>query len=117
MTVSRQTEEQVRQTLDRLIETIRAGDPQSLEALIAPECSGFFAGRESPYCEGSEFVASPPQPFTLHGCRVHAVGTIAWVTARMTLDANPSRPGRFTAVLRGTGHAWMISQIHGSLSV
>jgi hypothetical protein len=37
------------------------------------------------------------------------------VTARLVGNVAPGAEGRFTAVLRGTGHAWLLAQVHGSL--
>lgn len=115
MTISRQTHEQVLGVLASLLDAIRGQDRDTLEALIAPEFSGFFHDRPGRVTGPEEFSASPPAPFVLDGVEVHAEGTIAWVTARMVPDDAPSVPGRFTALLRGTGHTWLVAQVHGSL--
>ena len=113
MNVSRQTHDQVVAVLDLLIDAARRGDDVALARLAAPEFSGF--GR-------SEFVRGPDGlgaavagPCALEGIEVWCEGTIAWVTARLVSADLPGSPGRFTAVLRGTGHAWLVAQVHASV--
>ncbi len=115
MTISRQTHEQIQAVLARLVDAIRERESDTLRLLIAPEFSGFFHDRPGRLTGPDALVAPPPSPFFLDQVEVRAEGTIAWVTARMIVDDAPEVSGGFTAVLRGTGHAWLVVQIHGSL--
>lgn len=113
MTVSRQTHDQVIAVLDRLVEAARRGDEAALAVLAAPEIGGFWTGRtvRGP----ADLGAALAGPFALDGIEVWGEGTIAWVTARLVRADAPGAPGRFTAVLRGTGHTWLVAQVHASL--
>ena len=63
----------------------------------------------------AEFAEALAGTFALADLEIACEGTIAWVTARLVREGVPARDGRFTAVLRGTGHAWLVAQVHASL--
>ncbi len=113
MNVSRQTHDQVVAVLDRLIDAARRGDEDALARLAAPECTGF--GRDRSVRGPGGLGAAMAGPCALDGVEVWCEGTIAWVTARLVFADLPGSTGRFTAVLRGTGHAWLVAQVHASL--
>ena len=115
MNVSRQTHDQVVAVLDRLIDAARQGDEDALARLAAPECAGFGRNRSVRGADGLGIALAGP--YALDGIEVWCEGTIAWVTARLVLADPPGTTGRFTAVLRGTGHAWLVAQVHASLPV
>ncbi|MCU0633222.1 MAG: nuclear transport factor 2 family protein, partial [Methanolinea sp.] len=55
------------------------------------------------------------QGLELSDLNVDAIGTISWVSAifssHRTRDIPPLE-GRLTAVLKGTGHAWVLVHLH-----
>lgn len=116
MAISRQTEEQVLDLLSRFTRAVRDGEADLVKAMIAPEFSAVLPGLQERYISPIGFVETLPAPFSLEGVEVRAEGTIAWVFARMVSGPSPERTGWFSAVLRGTGHAWLVAQVHGSLS-
>ncbi|MEN6341094.1 MAG: nuclear transport factor 2 family protein [Methanospirillum sp.] len=113
MTVSSQTCRQVAAVLGCLVEAARCGGPAALAGLAAPEIAGFWIDRavHGP----AEFAEALTGTFALADLEIACEGTIAWVTARMVPVEAPATEGRFTAVLRGTGHAWLLAQVHASL--
>ncbi len=113
MNVSRQTHDQVVAVLDRLIDAARQGDEDALARLAAPECTGF--GRDRLVLGPAGLGVALAGWHALEEVEVRCEGTIAWVTARLISADMPGTPGRFTAVLRGTGHAWLVAQVHASL--
>ncbi len=112
MTVSAQTREQVLAVLERLQAAASKGDPAGLTTLADPDFSGFGPGGAARGPGGLATVL--PFPFRLAEVEIFAEGTIAWILARMEADALPGRAMQFTAVLRGTGHAWVVAQVHAS---
>jgi hypothetical protein len=111
MTVSSQTCRQIGAVLDCLVEAARCGGPAALTGLAAPEIVGFWI--DTPIRGPDQFAEAFSGAFALADLEIACEGTIAWVTAR--LDRAPATEGRFTAVLRGTGHAWLVTQVHASL--
>lgn len=115
MTVSSQTCRQIAAALGCLVEAARCGGPAALTGLAAPEIAGFWFDR--PVHGPPEFAEALTGTFALADLEISCEGTIAWVTARLVPDGASGTEGRFTAVLRGTGHDWLLAQVHGSLSV
>lgn len=113
MTVSSQTCRQIGAVLGCLVEAARCGGPAALAGLAAPEIAGFWFDR--PVHGPLEFAEALAGTFDLADLEIACEGTVAWVTARLVLDGSSMAEGRFTAVLRGTGHAWLLAQVHGSL--
>lgn len=113
MTVSTQTCEQVSAVLDRLADASRSGDRAALAGLAAPGIAGFWTGL--PVHGPAGFAEAVRAPFTLEDLEISCEGTVAWVAARLVTDGAIAPGGRFTAVLRGTGHAWLLAQVHASL--
>jgi hypothetical protein len=113
MTVSEQTRDQVLAVLDRLVTSARAGHGAGLEGLASPEFSGFWIDR--PLRGTGDLGTVLAQPFGLADVEIACEGTVAWVQARLVTGRAPAPDGRFTAVLRGTGHAWLVAQVHASL--
>jgi hypothetical protein len=112
MTVSAQTREQVLAVLERLQAAAGKGDPAGLATLADPDFSGFGPGGAARGPDGLSIVL--PVPFRLAEVEIFAEGTIAWTLARMETDSVPGRAMRFTAVLRGTGHGWLVALVHAS---
>ena len=113
MTVSNQTYRQIAAVLGCLVEAVRDGGPAALAGLAAPEVAGFWFDR--PMHGPAEFAETLTGTFSLADLEIACEGTIAWVTARLDRGDALATDGRFTAVLRGTGHAWLVTQIHASL--
>jgi len=116
MAISRQTEEQILEILARFTDALHSGEPGSIVTLIDPDFSAVLPGAPVRYASPSEFIGNLPAPFALDRVVVRAEGTVAWVIARLFPEDPPERAGWFSAVLRGTGHTWVIAQIHLSLS-
>lgn len=113
MTVSSQTCRQIAAVLGCLAEAARCGGPSALAGLAAPEITGFWFDR--PVHGPAEFAEAMTGTYALADLEIACEGTIAWVVARLVPEGALGTEGRFTAVLRGTGHAWLIAQVHASL--
>jgi len=113
MTVSSQTCRQVAAVLGCLVEAAGSGGAAGLAGLAAPEIAGFWIDR--PVRGPAGFAEALAGMFALEDLEIACEGTIAWVTACLVFADAPGSPGRFTAVLRGTGHAWLVAQVHASL--
>jgi hypothetical protein len=113
MTVSSQTCRQIAAVLGCLVEAAQYGGPAALAGLASPGLTGFWIDRavRGP----AEFGEALSGAFALADLEIACEGTIAWVTARLVSEASPGTDGRFTAVLRGTGHDWLLAQVHASL--
>lgn len=111
MTVSGQTCTQVTLVLDRFRSAAERRDWTAIAAIVDHDLKGFWLDR--PLRGSGDLRAATAGPFVLADTEVSCEGTIAWVSARMPFPEGPE--GRFTAVLRGTGHAWVIAQVHASL--
>ncbi|MDK2889423.1 MAG: hypothetical protein PWR21_54 [Methanoculleus sp.] len=128
MRVSEQTQEQIMAVLHRMTEATARKDVDGIMALIDPDFRGLFAGtgekaigREAcrQHLERG-FAQAETIGLDLSDIHIGAEGTVAWVMADMTcrivVDGVPQTlNGRLTAVLRGTGHAWIFAQMHCSL--
>ncbi len=113
MTVSAQTREQVEAVLARLAEAARPGDAAGLAGIADPGVEGFWIA--APVRGPEELAAAIRAPFAILDPSISCEGTIAWVTARFAGGDGRRADGRLTAVLRGTGHTWLLAQIHASL--
>jgi ketosteroid isomerase-like protein len=113
MTVSAQTQEQVVAVLEQLAGAARSGDAATLAGIADPALEGFWI--HTPVRGPAGLAAAIHAPFSLVELSIACEGTIAWVTARLVPGDGQRANGRFTAVLRGTGHAWLLAQIHASL--
>lgn len=114
--------------LRRLEEAMSKKDLDGIMALTAPDCRGFFIGADEKAI-GREacrrhlergFAQVETIGLDLSDIHIGAEGTVAWVMAdmacRFVIDGvGEARTGRMTAVLRGTGHAWIFAQVHCSL--
>ncbi len=116
MTISQQTEQQVLDLLSRLISSLRERRADLITTMLAPEFTAVLPGNPERYATPAEFIENLPAPFIIDQVEIRAEGTIAWVSARMVEVTEPARVGWFSAVLRGTGHAWLVAQVHGSIS-
>lgn len=127
MRVSEQTREQIMAVLRRMTEATGRKDVEGIMALTDPDFRGLGTGVDEKAI-GKEayrrhlerdFVQAETVALDLSDVRIGAEGTVAWVMADMTyrfvVDGVPrTRTGRMTAVLRGTGHAWVFAQVHYS---
>jgi hypothetical protein len=110
MTVSAQTQEQVADVLARMVRALVADDRGALVEILDPAISGFWYGR--PVRSPDSLADAVPGPFALAGTEISCEGAVAWASARLVAGG---AAGGFTAVLRGTGHAWLVAQVHASL--
>jgi hypothetical protein len=112
MTVSAQTQAQVGAVLDRMVLALSGGDRDALGEVADPAISGFWCGR--PVHSPDDLADAAFAPFALEGIEISCEGAVAWVDARLVAG---KATGGFTSVLRGTGHAWLVAQVHASLPV
>lgn len=128
MSTSQQTSLQILDTLDRFARAWSRNDLDGLVSLADPEISGFFPRTKSRILGSDGFLRFIPEVCSgsggsilrFHEPLIEAIGTVAWVSSCYSLepvaDKGDSREnGRFTAVLKGTGHSWVFSQFHFSL--
>ena len=107
MPVSVQTKSQITDLLERYQSAYNDHNADGLAVLLAADVVMY--GR---YKTGGIRFAD---------AEIKSEGVIAWVSASCMLlstagsGAVHETPCRFTAVLRGTGHAWEFAQIHMSL--
>ncbi|KLK87625.1 hypothetical protein SZ63_10015 [Methanoculleus sediminis] len=129
MRVSEQTREQIMAVLRRTTEATRKKDLDSIMALTDPDFRGIFTAADGKVIGRNAcrrrlergFAQVETIALDLSDVRIAAEGTVAWVMADMTchfvVDGIPQTlDGRMTAVLRGTGHAWIFAQVHCSIS-
>ncbi len=128
MKVSEQTRNQILRMLERIAGALETKDAEGMMALVDAECRGFGTGADETVIgkdafrrqferdtrEGSEITVA------YSDIRISAEGTIAWVMCGMTVGATVGGErlqivGRYTAVFRGTGHAWLLAQSHFSV--
>jgi ketosteroid isomerase-like protein len=128
MLVSEQTQKQIESVLERIALAYGAGDIENLMAVVDPDFRGYGTGIDE-VCIGKEGYRRQVERDLSEGSEIDisyndlaisAEGTIAWVMAEMlvnvVVDGRQVRlSGRYTAVFRGTGHAWLLAQAHLSL--
>ncbi len=128
MIVSEQTQGQIMAVLRRLAEATGEKDIERIMALTDPDFCGLgtdagekVIGREAyRHHLEREFAQAETVALEFSDVRIGAEGTVAWVMADMACrsgagGAEKTLNGRMTAVLRGTGHAWVLAQMHYSL--
>ena len=128
MRVSEQTQNQILAVLRRAAEAAAGKDIDGLAALVDPDFRGFGTGADGTVIGREacrrvlERDLSRVETVSLEfsDVRIGAEGTVAWVMAgtacRVVAGGVPrTLNGRLTAVLRGTGHAWVVVQVHHSL--
>jgi ketosteroid isomerase-like protein len=128
MIVSEQTQNQIMAVLRRFAEATGRKDVESILAITDPDFRGIGTGADETAIGKDEYRRHLERDFAqaekvaLEFSDVHidAEGTVAWVTADMTyhivVEGVPQTlNGRLTAVFRGTGHAWVLAQMHYSL--
>ncbi|MCK9276885.1 MAG: nuclear transport factor 2 family protein [Methanoculleus sp.] len=127
MPVSEQTQNQIRAVLRQMAKATAKKDIDGVVALADPNFRAFGTGpdekaigREA-YRRHLERDFSQAETISLEFSDIYigAEGTVAWVMADMAYhvvaDGAPQTlNGRLTAVLRGTGHAWVFVQMHYS---
>ena len=104
MPLSTQTKDQILALLKKVeMCSLQEGFAGS-EKIIAPDAVLFAPGIEQ---RGRDQFS--PGRLVFEGSEVKGEGVIAWVSGECTYDGVASR---FTAVLRGTGHAWELVLLH-----
>lgn len=127
MRVSEQTQNQILAMLRRLEEATGKKDIDSILAFTAPDFFGLGTGADEKVVGRQayrrhlerDFAQAETISLDLSDIHIGAEGTVAWVMAdttyRFVVDGVPQTlNGRMTAVLRGTGHAWIFTQLHYS---
>ncbi|RXE56483.1 hypothetical protein ABH15_10470 [Methanoculleus taiwanensis] len=128
MLVSEQTQKQIESVLERIALAYGAKDIESLMAVVDPDFRGYGTGPDEVFIGKDEYRRQVERDLAqaseieigYSDLMISAEGTIAWVMAELLVNAavNGRRTrliGRFTAVFRGTGHAWLLAQSHLSL--
>ena len=123
MNPSQQTSLQVLDTLDLLVRHWNRADIPAILLHADPSCSG-FGPWDREHVQGHDHFRAflerdtgRLQGLGLTGLQVEAIGTIAWVSGAFhssSRDGTLNPEGRFTAVLKGTGHAWVLVHLHFS---
>jgi len=114
--------------LRRLEEATAKKDVDGIMALTDPDFQGFGTGADEKAIGRDAYrrhlerdvVQAETIALDLSDVRIAAEGTVAWVMADMVYHfvvdgVGETLNGRMTAVLRGTGHAWVFAQVHYSL--
>ncbi|OPX74487.1 MAG: hypothetical protein A4E39_00599 [Methanoregulaceae archaeon PtaB.Bin152] len=121
MNPSHQTCLQVLDTLDLLVRYWNRADIPAILSHADPGCSGFGPGTEKLF-QGLDqlevFLERETEHLSnlqLSNIQIEAIGTISWVFGAFHASFagdSPLPEGRFTAVLKGTGHAWVLVHLH-----
>ena len=121
MNPSQQTSLQVLDTLDLMVRLWNIGNIPALISHADKECSGFGLWPGDHFRNIDEFQAFLErwtvrvEELDLSDVHVEAIGTISWITGSFIISLHEKRTcpeGRFTAVLKGTGHAWVLVHLH-----
>ncbi|ABN07274.1 hypothetical protein Mlab_1105 [Methanocorpusculum labreanum Z] len=104
MPLSTQTKDQILALLAKVEVCSLEGSFAGSEKIIAPDITVFAPGLDH---HGREGLSLGPLKFG--GMEVKGEGVIAWVSGEC-IYCKTAR--RFTAVLRGTGHAWELVLLH-----
>ncbi|MCK9306875.1 MAG: nuclear transport factor 2 family protein [Methanoculleus sp.] len=128
MQVSEQTQNQIMAVLRQMAEATAEKNLDAMKALTDPDFQAFGTNSDEKVFSREAYLRHLEQDFSqaetiaLEFCDIHigAEGTVAWVMGGMTYNivadgALQTLNGRLTAVLRGTGHAWVFVQLHYSL--
>ncbi|MDO8842270.1 nuclear transport factor 2 family protein [Methanocalculus sp.] len=122
--LSKQTEEQIRELLDRYLSLYGKKDLDTILSLFSEDCMGIGTGKDEIIRNRDELKEQLLRDFTqvnelaisMDTCIIRAEGTICWVMGDLTFTADGTIiPCRCTMVLRGTGHRWEIVQMHISV--
>ncbi len=121
MNPSHQTSLQVLDTLDLLVRYWNRADIPAILSHADPGCSGFGPGTAKWFHGPDQFqvflereIEHLPE-LRLSDIQIEATGTISWVFGAFHASPKgdfPHPEGRFTAVLKGTGHAWVLVHLH-----
>jgi len=104
MPLSTQTKDQILALLAKVEICSHEENIAGYEKIIAPDIIVFAPGLEHHGREGLSL-----EPLKFGGMEVKGEGVIAWVSGECTYS---EAARRFTAVLRGTGHAWELVLLH-----
>ena len=104
MPLSTQTKKQIISLLSQIESCSVEGDFSRHELILAPDIIVFAPGIEQHGREGFALCA-----ITFEETEIKSEGVIAWVSGTC---AYAGKETRFTAVLRGTGHAWELVLLH-----
>ncbi|MBP1927549.1 ketosteroid isomerase-like protein [Methanolinea mesophila] len=124
MMVSQQTRLQVLDVIDRFALHCSRKEVEEASSLVHPEFFGFF--REGERVDGREHFSSHLRGIldryddvriSFEDIVIGAEGTIVWVTATCRSryggdEGTSEQTARFSAVMRGTGHAWLFAMFH-----
>lgn len=129
MPVSVQTKSQITDLLERYQSAYNDHNADGLAVLLAADVVMYGCRTEEVIIGRESFLSAMRKNFERYktgGIRfadaeIKSEGVIAWVSASCMLLSTAGSGAvhetlcRFTAVLRGTGHAWEFAQIHMSL--
>lgn len=104
MPLSTQTNDQILALLAKVEVCSREENITEYEKIFAPDVVMFAPGLDHHGREGLSFDL-----LKFGGMEVKGEGVIAWVSGECTYGGIAAR---FTAVLRGTGHAWELVLLH-----
>ncbi|MBR1368422.1 hypothetical protein RJ53_02460 [Methanocalculus chunghsingensis] len=123
--LSTQTKDQIEDLLDQFTAAWERRDIPAILGISADDIMGYDPGDDWRVHNRREFEAvlrkryAMAETFSLRrgACTIKAEGMIAWVIGDLVLTIDEEvLPCRFTMVLRGTGHRWVVVQYHLSRS-
>jgi ketosteroid isomerase-like protein len=127
-TPTQQTRIQVLDVLDQFARLFGKKDIEGVLSLVALDIIAYRAQGDEYIRDREEFRKWVSRLFSgsdlisleFHNPDLHAEGTIAWLTADYQLSrtfggTGWSASGLMAAVLRGTGHNWVLTMMHFSL--
>ncbi|HJJ98961.1 MAG TPA: nuclear transport factor 2 family protein [Methanocorpusculum sp.] len=129
MSVSAQTKDQITALLNRYQTAYNDHNAEALTGLLAADVVMYCCRTEKVITSRESFLRVMEENFArcknvgirFADAEIKSEGVISWLSASCILlstagsGAVHEMPCRFTAVLRGTGHAWEFVQIHMSL--
>jgi len=119
--LSTQTKVQIEDLLDRFTTAWERRDWRTILDLSADDIMGYgpvggeIAGDKKEFEQKFREGYGKAETLSVRrgDCTLKAEGTIAWVIGDLTLSIDGTiLPCRFTMVLRGTGHRWVVVQYH-----
>ncbi len=119
--LSTQTKDQIDDHLDRFTAAWGRRDIPAILELSADDIMGYGPGEGEVIRDKREFDALLRERYAVASSfslrrgesTIKAEGTIAWVIGDLVLTIDGDvLPCRFTMVLRGTGHRWVVVQYH-----
>lgn len=129
MPLSNQTKDQILNILDEYKIAYNSHDPKALAKTLASDIMMYGCRHDEEISGAQNYISLMEKNFARYKTgsirfdqvEIKGEGVIVWISAICYLGSingageKVETKSRFTAVFRGTGHAWEIAQIHMSL--